>query len=84
MAIKAKLLVVVFIPLILLVILSSYFFVTSYLKVEKSYALEKILSNNKILSSMLLEIGKERAITALWMVDRKGFLEKKRQTNTTK
>ena len=56
-----------FIVITLLIILSSYFFITSYLNFKKAQALKTILTNNSNLSSILVDIGKERGLTSMYL-----------------
>ncbi len=76
MTIRNRLKLVAMVPIILLLLLSSYFFITSYLNFEKANALKTVLTNNAVLSKSLTAIGKERGLTALYMgSDRKVFGE---------
>jgi signal transduction histidine kinase/CheY-like chemotaxis protein len=47
--------------------LSSYFLITSYLNFEKATALKTTLKYNAILNNTLINIGKERGLTALYL-----------------
>jgi signal transduction histidine kinase/DNA-binding response OmpR family regulator len=87
MTIRNRLKLIALVPIILLLLLSSYFFVTSYINYEKARALKTALSNNAYLSKTLSEVGKERGLTALYMgSDRKAYgdLLKKQRTATDK
>ena len=76
MTIRNRLKLVAMVPIVLLLLLSSYFFITSYLNFEKANALKTVLTNNAVLSKSLTSIGKERGLTALYMgSDRKTFSE---------
>jgi hypothetical protein len=55
------------VPIMFLILLSGYFFVTSYLNFEKANALKTILNNNATLSNTLVHIGKERGLTSLYL-----------------
>ena len=66
MTIRNKLKLIGLVPIILLIMLSSYFFITSYINFEKANALKTVLSNNAKLSSTLTEIGKERGLTSMY------------------
>jgi len=83
MTIRNRLKLVAMVPIVLLIILSSYFFITSYVNFEKANALKTVLTNNAVLSKSLTAIGKERGLTALYMgSNRKTFtepLQKQRQ-----
>ncbi|WP_415407490.1 ATP-binding protein [Sulfurovum sp. CS9] len=67
MTIRNRLKLIGLVPILLLVLLSSYFFITSYLNFEKANALKTSLSNNANLSNSLTQIGKERGLSALYM-----------------
>ena len=76
MTIRNRLKVTGLIPIALLVLLSSYFLVTSYQNYEKANALKTVLKNNAVLNDMQVQIGKERGLTALYMgSDRKSFVD---------
>jgi len=70
-------------PIIFLILLSGYFFVTSYVNFEKANALQTMLKNNISLSDSLTQVGTERGLTALYLgSDGKNFfkqLEKQRR-----
>jgi len=87
MTIRNRLKLIALVPILLLLLLSSYFFVTSYINYEKAQALKTALSNNAYLSKSLAHVGKERGLTALYMgSDRKAYgdLLKKQRTATDK
>jgi len=67
MTIKNRLKLIGLVPISLLILLSSYFLVTSYQNYEKANALKVILLNNKLLNEVLLQVGKERGLTALYL-----------------
>jgi len=67
MTIRNRLKLIALVPILLLLLLSSYFFVTSYINYEKAQALKTALSNNAYLSKTLAQVGKERGLTALYM-----------------
>jgi signal transduction histidine kinase/CheY-like chemotaxis protein len=67
MTIRNRLKLIGLVPIILLILLSSYFFVTSYLNFEKAHALKTVLNNNAQLGNALVQIGKERGLTALYL-----------------
>jgi len=67
MTIRNRLKLIGLVPILLLILLSSYFFITSYLNFEKANALKTSLSNNANLSHSLTQIGKERGLSALYM-----------------
>ena len=85
MTIRTRLKMVGVVPIMFLILLSGYFFVTSYLNYEKANALKIILNNNASLSKSLVDIGKERGLTSLYLgSDGKEFSEtlKKQRKNT--
>ncbi len=67
MTIRNRLKLIALVPILLLLLLSSYFFVTSYINYEKAQALKTALSNNAYLSKSLTQVGTERGLTALYM-----------------
>ena len=74
MTIRNRLKLIGLVPILLLIILSSYFFVTSYLNFERANALKTTLKNNALLDKTLINIGKERGLTALLLgSDKKEF-----------
>ena len=85
MTIRTRLKMVGIVPIMFLILLSGYFFVTSYVNYEKANALKTILNNNASLSKSLVQIGKERGLTSLYLgSDGKEFsdLLKKQRTET--
>ena len=76
MTIRNRLKLIAMVPIVLLLLLSSYFFITSYINFEKANALKTILTNNAVLGKSLTAVGKERGLSALYMgSDRKMFGE---------
>ena len=74
MTIRNRLKLIGMVPITLLILLSSYFFITSYLNFEKANALKTTLKNNAILDKALINIGKERGLTSLFLgSDKKEF-----------
>jgi len=67
MTIRNRLKLIGLVPITLLILLSSYFFVTSYVNYEKANALKTTLINNGALDKALMNIGKERGLTALYL-----------------
>lgn len=67
MTIRNRLKLIGLVPITLLILLSSYFFVTSYLNFEKANALKTTLINNAALDKALVDIGKERGLTSLFL-----------------
>ena len=82
MTIRNRLKLIALVPILLLFLLASYFFVTSYINYEKAQALKTALRNNAYLSKSLTEVGKERGLTALYMgsnrITYKDLVEKQR------
>ena len=75
MTIRNRLKISGLVPIVLLLLLSSYFLFTSYQNFEKANALKTVLKNNAVLNEGLVQIGKERGLTALYIgSDRKRFL----------
>jgi len=76
MTIRNRLKLIGLVPILLLILLSSYFFVTSYLNFEKANTLKTLLGNNAHLSQSLTQVGKERGLSALYLgSDKKEFLD---------
>jgi len=76
MTIRNRLKLIGLVPITLLILLSSYFFVTSYINFEKANALKMTLKNNALLDVTLVDIGKERGLTSLYMgSEKKEFKE---------
>ncbi len=74
MTIRNRLTLIALVPILLLIFLSSYFFITSYVDFEKANSLKNLLSNNAKLSQSLTQVGKERGLSALYMgSDQKEF-----------
>ena len=76
MTIPNRLKLIGLVPILFLILLSSYFFITSYLNFEKAHTLKTMLSNNAYLSRALIQVDKERGLTALYMgSEQKAFSE---------
>ncbi len=74
MTIRNRLKLTGLLPITLLILLSSYFLILSYQNYEKAYALKTVLKNNALLNDVLVQTGKERGLTALYMgTDKKSF-----------
>jgi len=67
MTIRNRLKLIGLVPITLLILLSSYFFITSYTNFEKANALKATLKNNALLDKALISVGKERGLTALYI-----------------
>lgn len=84
MTIRNRLKLIALVPITLLVLLSSYFFIISYLKFEKANELKMILINNAALDKALINIGKENGLTALYLgSDKKEFADTLMQQRDT-
>ena len=76
MTIRNRLKLIGLVPITLLILLSSYFFVTSYVNYEKANALKTTLINNGALDKAMINIGKERGLTALFLgTDKKEYAD---------
>jgi len=76
MTIRNRLKLIGLVPITLLILLSSYFFVTSYVNYEKANALKTTLQNNALLDKAMVDIGKERGLTSLYLgSEKKDFKE---------
>jgi len=74
MTIRNRLKLIGLVPITMLILLSSYFFINSYVNFEKANALKTTLQNNALLAKALVSIGKERGLTSLYMgSDQKEF-----------
>ena len=84
MTIRNRLKLIGLVPITLLILLSSYFFVTSYVNYEKANILKTTLINNGALDKALIDIGKESGLTALYLgTDKKEYADaliKQRET----
>ena len=67
MTIRNRLKLIGFIPILLLFLLSSYFFITSYLNYKKAGELRTVLNNNAYIGDALTQVGKERGLTSLYL-----------------
>ena len=84
MTIRNRLKLIGMVPITLLILLSSYFFITSYLNFEKANALKMTLKNNAILDKALTNIGKERGLTSLYLgSDKKEFADPMKKQRST-
>ena len=76
MTIRNRLKLIGLVPIILLIILSGYFFVTSYLNFEKVRTLQTILKNNAKITNALKQTNTERGLTSIYLgSDQKKFLD---------
>jgi len=67
MTIRNKFKLIGLVPILLLILLSGYFFITSYINFEKVHALQTILKNNAIISDAHSNTDAERSITAMYL-----------------
>ncbi len=85
MKIKNKIKLITILPTIILLAASIYLFYDTYIKYEKVKAFRTILNNNIFLDKLLIEIGRERGISALYLASNKesyGSLLNKQRTKT--
>ena len=76
MTIRNRLKLMGMVPITLLILLSSYFFIISYLNFEKANELKITLMNNAAMEKAVDNIGKERGLTALYLgSDKKQFTD---------
>ena len=84
MTIRNRLKLIGLVPITLLILLSSYFFITSYVNYEKANTLQITLQNNALLDKTLVNVGKERGLTSLYLgsnkKEYKDILTKQRDT----
>jgi len=67
MTIQNKLKLIGLLPITLLIVVTSYFFIDSYRNFTRAGDLETIVSNNKYVTKALVEVGKERSVAALYL-----------------
>ena len=76
MTIRNRLKLIGLVPITLLIVLSGYFFVTSYLNFEKVRSLQTILKNNAKITDALKHTNTERGLTSMYLgSDQKKFLD---------
>ncbi len=71
MKIKNKLKLITILPTIILIVAATYLFYNTYINYEKIKAYKIITKNNKYLDNLLVELGKERGIVALYLASDK-------------
>jgi len=71
MKIKNKLKLITVLPTLILVAAAAYLFYDTYINYEKTRAYKIVTKNNKNLNRLLLELGRERGITALYLASNK-------------
>ena len=77
MTIRNRLKLIGLVPISLLILLSSYFFVNSYVNYEKAKSLQTTLQNNEFLDNIIIEVGKERGLTSLYLGSNKASTYRK-------
>ena len=71
MKIKNKLKLITILPTLILVAAAAYLFYNTYINYEKTRAYKIVTNNNKTLNKLLIELGRERGITALYLASNK-------------
>ncbi len=71
MKIKNKLKLITILPTLILILSAAYLFYDTYVNYEKIKAYKIVAKNNKNLNKLLLELGRERGITALYFASNK-------------
>ena len=75
MKIKNKLKLITIVPTLILVAAATYLFYNTYISYEKTKAYKIVTKNNKSLNKLLLELGRERGLTALYLASNKASYE---------
>ncbi len=76
MKIKNKLKLITILPTLILIAAATYLFYDTYVNYEKIKAYKIVANNNKYLNKLLLELGRERGLTAMYFAsDKKENLE---------
>jgi len=85
MKIKNKLKLITILPTIILIVAATYLFYNTYINYEKIKAYKIVTKNNKYLDNLLVEIGRERGIVALYLASNKNSYKEllKNQFNKT-
>lgn len=71
MKIKNKLKLITLLPTFILVAAATYLFYNTYINYEKVRAYKIITNNNRYLDNLLVELGRERSISALYLASKK-------------
>ncbi len=71
MKIKSKLKLITLLPAIILVAAATFLFYQTYINYEKAKAYKVITNNNQYLDKVLVELGRERGISALYLASGK-------------
>jgi len=66
MKVENRLKLIGMLPALLLMILSGYFFMTSYQNIEKAKGLKATLFDNSKITHVLTEVGKERGLSSMY------------------
>ncbi len=84
MTIRNRLKLTGLVPISFLIALSTYFFISSYLNYEKANTLKIALTNNAKLDNLLIQLGKERGLTSLYLATNKESFTKPLQSQYLK
>ena len=71
MKIKNKLKLITLVPTLLLVLVISYSLYTTYINYVKVSSYKTVVKNNRFLSKVLIEVGKERGMTSFYLASNK-------------
>jgi len=71
MKIKNKLKLITILPTLILVAAAAYLFYETYINYEKINSYKSVIKNNKLLDRVLIEIGRERGLAALYLASNK-------------
>jgi signal transduction histidine kinase/CheY-like chemotaxis protein len=71
MKIKNKLKLITILPTLILVAAAAYLFYETYINYEKVNSYKNVIKNNKLLDKVLIEIGRERGLAALYLASNK-------------
>jgi len=87
MKIKNKLKLITILPTLILIAAASYLFYNTYINYEKTKAYKIVTNNNKSLNKLLIELGRERGLTALYLASNKNsykelLIKQYQRTNT--
>jgi len=76
MKIKNKIKLITILPTLILLLATAYLFYDTYINYVKIKSYKTVAKNNKLLSKVLVETGRERGITALYLAsDKKSYKE---------
>ncbi len=71
MKIKNKLKLITILPTLILVAAATYLFYNTYINYQKTKTYKTIINNNSALDKVLVEVGRERGISALYLASNK-------------